>query len=295
MNAVLGAAFGLGFGFGCSDGAPAGQVLTGRIDTTHASGVVAIRAVSGSDVVTAAQVASDGSFRITLPTGAKYRLEVLSSGGVKQVLSHGDSGWKAMEVQVCVPSAPFDMGGMGNSGAMCDPSDPNCTPQPDPNCTNPMDPDCKMDPCTTNPMDPSCQPPPSCGGANEPACPPDPCESNPMDPDCKPPDPCESNPMDPNCMGGGCQPGDPNCGGTMDPVCDDPMDPQTCKDPCVLDPMTCGCNAGEPDCWPPPGPPMCDPNNPSMDGGTTMCDPGGTLTPTNVPGNFGCMGLLGGK
>ena len=305
LTALWGAAFGLGFGVGCSnEGGESSQVLTGRIDSTHTSGAVAIRAVAGDDVVAASQIASDGRFRISLPAGAKYRLEVLTTTGVKPML-HVDGGWKSMEVKVCIPSVPFDMGDVGNANEMCDPStDPNCKPgcgdddpgMPPSGCTDPMDPNCPPpDPTCTNPMDPNCKPPPppsctdpmdpscqSCGGMNEPSCPPDPCTANPMDPNCKPP-PC-NDPTDPNCMG--CPPGDPNCGGTM---CEDPSDPNTCKDPCLLDPMSCGCNAGEPNCWPPPEPPPCmdGPTGPNM-GGTTTCDPGGGMSPSNVPGNFGC-------
>lgn len=306
LAALWGAAFGLGFG--CNDAGSSSQVLTGRIDTTM--GVVAIRAVSGDAVVTAAEVQRDGRFRIALPAGETYRLEVLTNGGVKQVLAHQGGTWKGLETKVCIPTAPFDMGSLGDSGTMCDPMDPNCggcggdlPPQcdpmdpkydpmdpnckppeppppscggpnepPCPQCMDPMDPNCKPEPCT-NPMDPGCQ---MCGGANQPPCPEDPC-TNPMDPNCKPP-PC----MDPM---------DPNCGGTTDPgpICEDMTDPTTCKDPCVIDPMACGCNAGE-QCWPPPEPPQCmDP------GGNTMCDPAGTVAPTNVPGDFGCVAVLGGK
>jgi hypothetical protein len=325
LNALWGAAFGLGFGFGCSDGGASSQILTGRIDTTHTSGVVAIRAVTGDAVISATEISSDGRFRIALPAGSKYRLEVLTTTGVKPML-HVDGGWKSMEVKVCVPTAPFDMGNVGKASEMCDPStDPNCDPgmppptgctdpmdpncpPPDPMCTNPMDPDCKPPPpppCM-DPMDPSCQPP-SCGGMNEPPCPPDPC-TNPMDPDCKPPPPPPCmDPMDPNCA-------DPG-GGTM---CEDPMDPETCKDPCVIDPMSCGCDAGEMNCWPPPGPTPCtgdpmDPPNPMdpkdpttpptppnpMDpgtggmgggGGGPTCDPDDGMSPSNVPGSFGCKG-----
>ena len=308
-RAWLAAIFGAAFSFGCNDTDSSSQVLTGRIDTT---GVVAIRAVSGDDVVTAAQIESDGSFRIALPAGAKYRLEVLTAGGVKQVLKHDGGTWKGLELKVCVPKDPFDLGKVGDSGTMCDPTDPSCkTPcgddppppcmdptdpgckptepppppcggpnePPCPQCMDPMDPNCKPPPCT-DPMDPSCQPP-SCGGANEPPCPGDPC-MDPSDPNCKPPPPPCNDPMDPNCMG--CWPGDPNCGGTVDPDCKDPMDPETCKDPCVIDPMQCGCT--EPNCWPPPQPPKCN-------AGDTMCDPGDTVTPTNVPGDFGCAGMLG--
>src|SRR5687768_17201079 len=90
LAALGGAAFGLGFG--CSDGGST-QVLTGRFDET---GIVAIRAVSGTDVVTAAQVANDGSFRLVLPSGARYRLEVLTESGVKHVLAHEGNGWKGL-------------------------------------------------------------------------------------------------------------------------------------------------------------------------------------------------------
>jgi hypothetical protein len=317
------AIWGAAFGFGCSDSGSSSQVLTGRIDTT---GVVAIRAVSGDDVVTAARIESDGSFRIALPAGAKYRLEVLTSGGVKQLLAHDDGSWKGLEVKVCAPTDPFDLGGIGNSNTMCDPTDPNspgCGDPPPPcNPMDPMDPNCKppeppcggpnQPPCPTcmDPMDPNCNPPPPpCGGMGEPPCPEDPC-TNPMDPNCNPPpppcggmgqppcpcmDPMDPNckpppctdPMDPNCMG--CNAGDPGCG-TMDPVCEDPMDPQTCKDPCVIDPMQCGCTAMDPNCWPPPEPPQCMGND-----ANTMCDPGDGMTPANVPTDFGCIMGLGGE
>ncbi|MDQ3341688.1 MAG: hypothetical protein M4D80_41590 [Myxococcota bacterium] len=265
---------------------------------------MAIRAVSGDDVVTAARIESDGRFRIALPAGAKYRLEVLTSHGVKQLLAHDDGSWKGLEVKVCAPTAPFDLGGIGDSGAMCDPSDPNCKPgcgdDPPPPCDvmDPTDPNCKPPeppppscggpnepPCPTcmDPTDPNCKPPPEpCGGMGEPPCPEDPC-TNPMDPNCKPP-PC-MDPTDPNCMG--CNANDPGCGGTTDPICEDPMDPQTCKDPCVIDPMQCGCTTMDPNCWPPPEPPKCT--------GDTMCDPGDGMTPTNVPTDFGCVMGVGGK
>jgi hypothetical protein len=339
------ALWGAAFGFGCSGGESSSQVLTGRIDAT---GVVAVRAVSGSDVVTAAQVNSDGTFRLALPAGSRYRLEVLGADGVKEVVAHAGGTWKGLEFGVCVPKDPFELGTIGNSNDMnCDPMEPGCKPcgdgptDPPPMCNDPMDPNCGCKPDGTcppppcmDPMDPNCQPPPSCGGPNEPpcpncmdpmdpncgckpdgTCPPPPCP-NPMDPSCQPPScgganeppcpcmdptdpncgqpscggmnepPCPCmNPMDPSCGtggGGGCMPGDPDCSN-----CEDPMDPTTCKDPCVIDPMQCGCTMNEPNCWPPPEPPTCDPN--------TMCDPGGTMTPTNVPGDFGCATAFGAK
>jgi hypothetical protein len=336
-RAWLAALWTAAFGFGCGSGDPAGeQVLTGRVDTT--SGVVAIRAVVGTQVVTAAQVASDGTFRIALPSGARYRLEVLTTGGVKPVLEHVDDSWKGLEFQVCTPTDPFDVGTIAeHSGGMCDPMDPNCKDpcddEPPPPCSDPMDPGCDCtadgscppppcmdpmdpncqppkcggpneppcpdpDPCT-DPMSPNCPPPPTCGGPNEPPCP-DPCTTNPMDPSCPPPPSCGGpneppcpdpepcmDPSDPWCackLDGTCPPPDP-CMDPMDPncgqQCTDPMDPTTCQDPCVTDPMQCGCPPGDPNCWPPPEPPTC------MEGGT--CDPGDDpMAPANAPGDFGC-------
>jgi hypothetical protein len=151
-----------------------------------------------------------------------------------------------------------------------DPNAPNCQPcgANDPNCQppscSPMDPtcDCVVQPDGTccPPDDPmcstSCQPgDPNCCDANG-NCPPPPCDSM-TDPDCKcnadgtcPPLPCDPT-IDPMC---GCN-ADGTCGGCTDPnapgcvpPCMDPTDPNTCKDPCIDDPMTCGCTT--PDCWP---------------------------------------------
>ena len=348
LAALWGAAFGLGFG--CTDGSgSSAQVLTGRVDIER-TGVIAIRAVAGEEVVTAARVGGDGSFRIALPAGARYRLEALTAGGVKHVLAEQDGTWQGLELGVCVPSAPFDLGELGpgdSSGGMCDPTDPNCkTPcdEPPSPCMDPMDPscDCKADgscpppPCM-DPTDPNCDCKangscPPCGGPNEPPCPePEPCD--PTDPWCQCkadgtcPPPC-MDPMDPNCdcmANGTCPP--PSCGGPNEPACpecmdptdpgcqcksdgtcpepqpctdpsdpscmggtcEDPMDPETCKDPCVIDPMHCGCTSEDPNGWPPPEPPMC-----MGDDKDNMCDPGQALTPTHVPGDFGCsMGFVG--
>jgi hypothetical protein len=62
------------------------------------------------------------------------------------------------------------------------------------------------------------------------------------------------------------------------PPCVDPMDPGTCQDPCVNDPMSCGCPATDPTCWPPP--PDCDANG--------NCMPDGSMMPEHPPGDFGC-------
>jgi len=354
----------------CS-GDPSTQVLTGRVDTTK--GAVAIRAISDGEIVTAAQVRTDGSFTLELPAGSRYRLEVLTRSGVKNIVARAGTGLRDFSFKVCEPVAPFDVGGVGdpNTDGMCGPNDPNCTPgcDPPPPCTDPMDPMCKcqadgtccqpgdpnceptpcsdpmapncepppcndpMDPscnCQANgtccqPGDPSCEPPPpctdpmdpNCGGCDpmtgtgcgcmdpmDPSCcdangncpPPPPPYCDPMtDPSCKcnadgtcPPVPC-NDPSDPNCMGGGCDangtcppptcndPNEPGCA----PPCEDPMDPTSCKDPCVNDPATCGCMSNEPNCWPPPEP--CDANG--------MCEPGDGMTPDNLPEDFGCKDM----
>ncbi len=46
---------------------------------------IAVRAIDGQDVVTAAQVRSDGSFTLALPSGNRYRIEVLTAAGVKHL------------------------------------------------------------------------------------------------------------------------------------------------------------------------------------------------------------------
>ncbi|MEO8705412.1 MAG: hypothetical protein ABI867_35550 [Kofleriaceae bacterium] len=193
-------------------------------------------------------------------------------------------------------------------GTCCAPGDPSCTPEPcndpmAPNCMPPppcdpmSDPDCKCDPSTGNCCaagDPNCVPPPGCMDPMDPTCQPPPgCDPMTGDPDCKcdpatgtttcEPPPPMCNPMtDPNCgpgcyADGTCPCSDPNEPGCA-PPCDDPMDPTSCKDPCLSDPANCGCMAGDPSCWPDPEP--CDANG--------MCDPGEGMSPANVPGDFGC-------
>ena len=286
----------------CS-GDPADQVLTGRIAS---EGALAVRAVNGDKIVAAAPVRSDGSFTLVIPTG-NYRLEVLTRSGVKHVVG---SNLEHLVLAVCDPGAPFDFGGVGDPG-MCnpdgtctppcdpmtgencckDPSDPNCQPPKpcdpgDPSCCMPGDPNCEPPtPCDpTDPMcckaDGNCEPPPPpppcdptdpmcCDPATGANCPPPPCM--PGDPNCEPPTPCDPN--DPMCCkaDGSCEPPPPP------PPCDDPMDPTTCEDPCMKDPMGCGCPPGDPNCWPEPMP--CD---------DMKCDPGDVMTAEHVPTGFGC-------
>src|ERR1044071_6332530 len=71
---------------GCS-GEPATQVVTGHVALDE--GAVAVRAVSGTSVVTAAEVRTDGSFTLVLPAGESYRLEGLTRSGALKRLGPG--------------------------------------------------------------------------------------------------------------------------------------------------------------------------------------------------------------
>lgn len=285
---------------GCSD-QPSTQVLTGRVTT---SGATAVRAVSNGTVVTAARVRSDGSFTLSLPAGTNYQLQVLTSGGVQHVLN----GHAALAFDVCHPTDPFDLGGVGHGGGTglgsgsggcgmppppdnCDPAtglccdaagncmpmpcdpmtDPSCQPPPPPNCdptTDPMCPPPGCDPSTGS----GCMPPP-CDPSTGSGCMPPPCDPT-TDPSCQPPPPPMCDPSG-TCM---CDPTtDADCP-TPPPPCTDPTDPQTCQDPCMGDPMQCGCDpSGTQPCWPPP--PPCDASGNCMG-----------MVPDHPPGDFGCGG-----
>ncbi|MGE0870634.1 MAG: hypothetical protein AB7P03_18860 [Kofleriaceae bacterium] len=225
------------------------QIVTGRVAT---SGAVAVRAITGNDVVTAARVQSDGTFTIALPAGHDYRLEVLTSAGARR-LNAGTKGGSSF--RVCHAVDPFDLGaighaahgpdggacppghgsGGGSSGTCTDPSG-NCPEDPSlpPPCPNP-------DASGDCPNDPTPPPPPPCSDPNDPACGCDPagnCEPVPP-----PPPPC-TDPNDPAC---GCDPAG-NCEPPPTP-CTDPTEP-------------CGCDSAG-NCHPlPPPPPCTDPNDP---------------------------------
>lgn len=299
-------------GVGCSEGGSGGtQVLTGRIKT---SGALAVRAVTGDRVTTAAQVRSDGTFTLALPAGETYRLEVLTTSGVRHVLGGGGGAFSALAFTVCQPVDPYDVGGIGDGtmpggggagggGTTCDPMDPNCVKcdgdpanpncmPPPPPCDPTTDPMCDPDPCA-DPTSPNCCKPDASGMCTPPCQPGDPsCGTmctDPADPNCMPPPPPCMDPADPYCKcdaTGACPPptcgaNDPMCPPPPPPPCTDPTDPNTCNDPCKADPVTCGCAAGDPMCWPQPEPPDCN--------SAGMCDPGtGGMTPDNPPGDFGC-------
>ncbi|MGE5185085.1 MAG: hypothetical protein ACM31C_23615 [Acidobacteriota bacterium] len=293
-------------GVGCSGGEST-QVVTGKVT---ARGAIAVRAVDGSDIITESRVRSDGSFTLSLPAGQHYRLQVLTWGGVQPIM--GKTG--ALAFDVCQPSDPWDMGGVGSgsgsggtgggagSGGYCVPPPPidangnPCDPMSDPTCLPP--PPC--DPMT----DPSCAclpppPPPGCdlGTGSGSNCPP-PCDPA-TDPMCFPPPPPPPPGCDPGTgsgsgSGSGYGSGDgsscpppppPPCDPMTDPTCPyppppctDPTDPTTCQDPCMADPTQCGMGSGS-GCWPPP----CDPADPS-------CAMGSGMWPQHPPGDFGCGG-----
>lgn len=272
---------------GCAaDDAGKTQVITGRVASTDAVGV---RAVSGSETITAASIRADGSFTLQLPAGKQYRLEVLTKSGVQDLVAQKAGAWGAVTFKVCTPTDPYDMGGVGEPGTsgdgnpgqpdeMCpDPGAPNCGwPDPEP-CTNadgsPCDPPTPTDPCEgTN--DPNCNPmcpdpaAPNCGWPEpDPGCdpatgmdcpePPPPCDGS--DPSC-PVDPMCPDPSDPNC---GWPPPDPGCSDPSDPACN-PM----CPEP---DAPNCG--------WPEPPPPCEDAMDP------TSCEPDPCA---NDPMSCGC-------
>ncbi len=280
-------------GAGCTSD-PSTQVLTGKVNT---SGAIAVRAVTGTTVITATQVRSDGSFTLTLPAdGVRYRLEVLTTSGVRHVYSSANGALADLSFRVCQPVDPYDMGGIGGdfgtgtgSGGSepgwpgcSDPMDPNCQPPPpcDPttgNCTwpcmDPSDPNCGGTMCAPGDLDCPTQPP-DCTDPMDPNCPwPMPCAAG--DPTCT--EPC-ADPMDPNC--GVCSnPMDPTCGLPPTPGCSDPTDPYCfCDAGGNCPPPWCGTGGGnpgmengpntsspgEPDMCPPPPPEPClDPMDPT--------------------------------
>src|SRR5688572_12980126 len=92
----------------CTGGESSTQVLTGRIDTSK--GALAIRAIADGEVITATPVRSDGSFTLSLPAGTNYRLEVLTQGGVKNIVQRSGNVLRDVVFKVCDPGTPFDVG-----------------------------------------------------------------------------------------------------------------------------------------------------------------------------------------
>ncbi len=275
-------------GFGCADNG-ATQVLTGHVATR---GAIAVRAVTGDSVVTAAQVRSDGTFTIAVPKGRNYRLEVMTSSGVRHVLANKGGGLQKLTFDVCQPVDPYDVGGIGGGGTTTDPGPivggpTPCDPLTDPYCLPPLD--CEANNTCPPECSPgsngTCEPPPMCDLTTDPTCG---TGCQPGD-DCVPPPPICTDPSDPYCMcdsNGQCPPTECNgsngevCPPPPPPPCADPTNPESCNDDnCMSDPTACGCSSDEPNCWPNPEPPSCDANG--------LCEPGG-MAPEHPPGDFGC-------
>lgn len=265
---------------GCSGTTPT-QILTGNVTTT---GAIAVRAVSGSTVITAGRVRTDGSFTLSLPAGAEYRLEVLTSTGVQPVVTSDGTTLANLTFRVCTPTSPWDMGGVGSAGSgsgsdtppvgcstpngVTGPCPPPCDPTTDTNCPTPCDPTTDTN-CPAPPP-----PPPHCDPTTDGTCPP------------PPPPVCNTNNN-----GSGCPPQcDPTTQAdcpTPPPPCVDPTDTTSCQDPCMTDPSQCGCatNGSDASCWPPPQPPQCDSSG--------NCGPDGSCMPAHPPHDFGCTGSTG--
>ena len=254
----------------CADG-PETQVITGRISSSDAT---AVRAIDGDGVITAAAVARDGSFELALPASANYRLDVLTSSGVKRLYANGSAGLHELTFQICRAGKPWDVGAVKPSGGeetACtpDPMDPKCAP-PTPSCSDPKDPKCAppTPPCS-DPKDPKCAPPPPCSDPKDPTCAPPSCP-DPKNPTC-------ASPTPPSCS----DPKDPKCAPPV-PSCKDPND-VACKDLCASDPLTCGCPSDEPACWSRMEPARCDASG--------TCTDDGALVSERPPAELGCQEL----
>ena len=286
---------------GCAGSGDTQQVLTGNVGST--ADAIAIRAVTGTSVVAAAEVASDGSFTLAVPVG-HYRLEMLTASGVRPVVVSKAGVVEQLAFRVCVPGGPWGLGTIGGDPTAggaggpqgCDPSTGSaCPPPPPPGCIDangnvgsgsdcPPPPPPWCDPSTGSACPP---PPPWCDPSTGSACPPPPCiDANGnvgSGSDCVPPppppgcDPSTGSACPPPDGGGSGGPGCYDAAGNPcpppPPPCGDPTDPSTCQDPCMADPTSCGCGSDDPTCWPPP-----DPN-----GG---CN--GGMSPSHPPGDFGC-------
>jgi hypothetical protein len=258
---------------GCGTTDPT-QLLTGKVDTT--ADAIAVRAVDGTRVVAAAEIADDSSFALAVPAGT-YQLEMLTRTGVRTLLTSSGGGYAALTFQVCSPGAPWNIGQVGNPGGNLG-SGSGQPPPPPPGCDNNTGSNCPPPP----------PPPPGCGpdsNGSDQSCPPPGCDANGSGQNCPPPPPPMCGPNQP--AGSDCWPPPPPTCGSADangsdcvppppPPCNTNSNGSACSDPCGADPTSCGCAQNEPNCWPPPG----------QNGGG---DSSGML-PSNPPGNFGCTG-----
>nr|HEX4314109.1 hypothetical protein [Kofleriaceae bacterium] len=235
-------------------------MLTGSVGST--ADAIAVRAVTGTTVVAAAQIASDGTFTLEVPAGS-YRLEMLTASGVKPVVISKNGALEQLAFRVCQPGGPWGMGSIGAGGGGSA-GDSSGIDDPPPGCNN-----------ADGTPGSDCGPPQPPGG----------CDSSGAGSACPPPPYGGGSGGDGGSgvgigSGGGGSAGSGACFDAAGnpcppppPPCSDPGDPTTCQDPCMADPTSCGCGSGDADCWPAPDP-----------GGS--CD--GGMTPTNPPGDIGC-------
>jgi len=103
------------------------QVVTGQVS---ARGAVAVPRGQRRQRHRAAQLRSDGSFTLTLPSGNRYRLEVLTASGVKHIYARETTGLHALAFKFASRRRRGHRRGQGARGS---PND-NCDPTTDPNC-----------------------------------------------------------------------------------------------------------------------------------------------------------------
>jgi hypothetical protein len=235
-----------------------GQVARSNFDST----VLGVRAVRGGEAVAWAPLTDNGHFRLRVPVGEDYRLEVVTSSGAHPFVGRtGDAG-RNLVFDVCAAGGAYDVGHVHGWDESSDPGEEDGGGGCDDPCMD--NPEGCQDPCQTDPdsCDPCRDDPDNC----------DPCIEDPSL--CE--DPCMKDPT----------------------LCEDPCqtDPDSCQDPCREDPSLCEptcddqgnccypdgtcCDASGTCCYPdgtccgfegccyPDGtcdPPPCDPSDPDGD------------------------------
>jgi len=225
-----------------------GQVARSNFD----SKVLGVRAVRGGEAISWAPLTDNGHFRIQLPLGDDYRLEVVTESGAHPFVGRSGERGRTMTFDVCGAGDAFDVGHVhGWDQADSDPGGGGSCGDPcmdDPNMCDPcsVDPEACQDPCRDDPSlceDPCVKDPTLCE---------DPCQSNPDGMECQ--DPCREDPS--------------LCEWTCDEEGNCCYPDGTCCDAagscCYPDGTCCGaegCCYPDGSCDPPP----CDPSDP--DGG----------------------------
>jgi hypothetical protein len=254
-----------------------GQVARSNFEAS----VLGVRAVRGGEAVAWAPLTANGHFRLRVPVGEDYRLEVVTASGAHPFVGKSGEGGRNLVFDVCGAGEAFDVGHVhgweqagggsdgepGGGGGCDDPcmNDPSGCDDP---CQN--DPDSCQDPCPDGNCEPPCDPGPD-GECDEPP----PCEPGP-DGECQPP--CDPSDPDGDCQPP-CDPSDPD--GSCGPTCDDDgnccYEDGTCCDQngscCYPDGTCCGsegCCYPDGSCDPPP----CDPSDPDGDCYCDEQDPG---------------------